>query len=100
MSNKNAVFTVPTHPGLYPITISDDTKIRAGQGAEHKGSLFEHEICAGVMQVMNNFIEEAVDEEWLGKIEYDVMGFTDVSPLKMLERLEERSGTLDYVDTI
>ena len=71
VSDGDAEFIVPPHPGHYPINASDDPKVRARQEGEHKGKMKEHDICAGVMEVMKDFIVEAVDEAWLGEWEDD-----------------------------
>ena len=62
VSDGGVEFTVPHHLGHYPLNASDDPKVRARQEGEHKGKVKEHDICAGVMQVMKDLIIEAVDE--------------------------------------
>ena len=47
---------------------------------------------------MKDFIAESVHEQWLAEIRDDVMGFANVTSLAMLEHLEKRGGTLDYID--
>ena len=59
----------------------------------------EHDICAGVMQVMKDFIIEAVDEAWLEELEDDLLGFMNVTPIEMLQHLEKCGGTLDFIET-
>ena len=99
VSNDGNAFVVLDHPGMYLNTVSDDVKLRASKEAQHKGSILEHEICAWVKQVMKDFIAESVHEEWLAEIRDDVMGFANVTSLAMLEHLEKRGGTLDYINT-
>ena len=41
---------------------------------------------------MKDFIVKAVDEECLTDIKDDVMGFTNKTPIEMLEYLETRGG--------
>ena len=52
----------------------------------------EHDVCARVIQFMKDFIVEAVDEEWLDNIEYEVIGFTLKKPIEILDHLEKRGG--------
>ena len=99
VSDGGVSFTVPAHPGHYPASASDDPKIRAKEEAQHKGKLREFAECAGVLQVVKDFIVEAVDEEWLAEIEDELMGFEAKTPIEMLEHLEKRGGTLDFIDT-
>ena len=99
VSNGGVTFNIPAHPGMYPETVSDDVKVRASEEAKHKGLILEHEVCAGVEQVMKDFIVEAVDEEWLSEIEDEVMGFANTTTIDMLKHLESRGGAMDYIDT-
>jgi len=48
---------------------------------------------------MKEKIIEAVDEEWLAKIEDGVMDLTNKIPIEMLARLESQGGKLDFIDT-
>ena len=48
---------------------------------------------------MKDFIVKVVDEEWLAEIEDKMMGFTDKTPIEILDHLEKRWGTLYYVNT-
>ena len=99
VSNGGVTFNIPAHPGMYPTAVSDDAKIRASKEAKHKGLILQHEICAGVEQVMKDFIVEAIDDEWLAEIEDEVMGFANMTMIDMLKHLELRGGAMDYVDT-
>jgi hypothetical protein len=33
---------------MYPMTVSDDAKIKESKEAKFKGEILQHEICAGV----------------------------------------------------
>ena len=48
---------------------------------------------------MKYFIIKAVDEECLAKIKDDVMGFTNKTPIEMLDHLENIGRALYYVET-
>ena len=55
----------------------------------------DHDVCAGVLHVTKDFIDEAANEEWLVKIKDEVMGFTNRTSIAMLDHLETRKGALD-----
>ena len=99
VSTGGVTFDIPAHPGMYPTAVSNDAKVRASEEAKHKCQILQHEICAGVGQVMKDFIVEAVDEEWLAEIEDEVMRFANVTTIDILKHLESRGGTMDYIDT-
>ena len=48
---------------------------------------------------MKDSIIKTVDEEWLANIKDKVMGFTNKTPIEMLDHLETKGWTLDCVDT-
>ena len=43
-------FTIPTHPGSYPLNALDDPKERAKEEAEHESKRKEYETCSRVVQ--------------------------------------------------
>ena len=73
--------------------------MRAKEEAKYKVKILDHDVCTGVIQVMENFIVKSVDEEWIAEIEDEVMGFTNKTPIEILEHLKKRGVVLDYVDT-
>ena len=48
----------------------------------------------GVINAVKDKIIESVDEEWLEEICDEILGFTNVTPLEMLQHLEDWGGTL------
>ena len=48
---------------------------------------------------MKDFIVEAVNKEWLSEIKYEVMGFTKTMLIEMLDHLNTRRETLQYLYT-
>ncbi len=48
---------------------------------------------------MKDLILEAVDNEYLIKIEHETLGFLNQTPRQMLDHLVVQGGTLDFVDT-
>ena len=99
VSKGGVTFDIPAYPGMYPTAVSDDVKVRASEEAKHKGLILQYEICAGVEQVMKDFIVEAIDKELLAEIEDEVMGFANTTMIDMLKHLESRGGAMDYMDT-
>ena len=99
VSEGGVEFTIPAYPGYYPAATSDDPKVRAKEESQQKAKILEQYVCTGFVQDMMDFIAKAVDEKWLAKIEDEVMGFTKKTTIEMLDHLETRGGTLDYIDT-
>ena len=99
VSEGGVEFTIPAYPGYYPAATSDDIKVRAKEESQQKAKILEQYVCTGFVQDMMDFIAKAVDEKWLAKIEDEVMGFTKKTTIEMLDHLETRGGTLDYIDT-
>ena len=99
VSEGGVEFTIPAHPGYYPSSALDDTKVLAKKEPQHKPNILEHYLCAGVVQVMKYFIFKAIEIEWLANIEDEVVRFTNKTPIKMLDHLDKIGGALDYVDT-
>ena len=97
VSGGGVEFTITDYPGYYPAAAWDDTKVRAKEEAQHKENILDHDVCAGVVKVMKDFIVEEVDEGWLSKIDDTVMGCTKKTPIEMLDHLETRGEALDYV---
>jgi len=98
-SKGGAKFNIPVHPGAYPATVSNTPEVRAGEEAAHKAKIVEYETCAGVVQAIKDHIVTSVDEEWIAEINHEVMGFTNKTPIKLLEHLESRGGMLNFIDT-
>ena len=82
----------PAHPWHYPAAALDDPKVQAKEEAEQKANIYEHDVCAGVIQVIKDLIVEAVND-------YKVMGFNNKTTIEIFYHREKRGGALDYVDT-
>ena len=82
MSEGGVEFTILYNTGHYPDASLDDTKVREKEEAQHKAKILEHDIWTGVVQVMQDFIIKAADEECLSEIEDKLMGFTNKNPLE------------------
>ena len=98
ISEGAATFDIPSHPGAYPTTVTTKATARAKQEAEHKAKIVEYETCAGVIMSIKGMIVDAVDKEWLEGIGDEILGFTNVSIVDMLDHLEARGGKLDYFE--
>ena len=51
------------HPGHFPADASDDPKVGSKEEGQFKAKILEHDVCTGAIQVMKDFIVEAVNEE-------------------------------------
>ena len=60
----------------------------------------DHDVCAGVLHVTKDFIDEAANEEWLANIKDELMGITNKIPIKMLDHLYNKEGTRYTTATI
>ncbi len=67
--------------------------------AEHKESLAEYEIFKGVEQALKDIILEAVEHDYLLKIEDDTLSFSNQMPKQIIDHLKIRGGALDFADT-
>jgi len=83
-------FTDPVNPGVYPAGLAANAAatIRARAEAEHK------ELIS-----MRDLILEAVDNEYLIKIEHETLGYLNQTPRQMFDHLLARGGALDFADT-
>jgi hypothetical protein len=90
-------FVNPANPGVYPagLTANAAATIRARAEAEHKELINQFETIEGV----KDLILEAVDNEYLIKIEHETLGFLNQTPRQMLDHLLARGGALDFADT-
>ena len=52
----------------------------------------------GVINATKHKIIESVNKEWLEEICDKILGFTNVTPLKMLQHFEDRGGDIDYIN--
>jgi hypothetical protein len=66
---------------------------------EHKEEIKEYETFQGVIQATKDIILEAVDSEYLLKIEDEILGFLNQTPTQMLTHLRNRGGALYFADT-
>jgi hypothetical protein len=94
-------FVDPANPGVYPagLTANSAATIRARAEAEHKELINQFETIEGVCQGVKDLILEAVDNEYLIKIEHETLGFLNQTPRQMLDHLLARGGALDFADT-
>ena len=98
ISNGGVEFTIPSHPGHHPTTLSTSTGTREKQLLKHKAELVTYETCQGVISGTKELIAGAVSTEWLEEINDDILEFQKVTCLEMLEHLEDRGGDVDYID--
>ena len=98
ISNGGVEFTIPSHPGHAPTTLSTVTGTREKQLLKHKAELMTYETCQGVISGIKELIAGAVSTEWLEEINDDILEFQNVTCLEMLEHLEDRGGDVDYID--
>ncbi len=90
-------FVSPANPGNYPANVPGYAAagVRARAEAEHKEEVKEYETFQGVVPATKDVILEAVDHEYLLKIEDEMLGFLNQTPISMLNHLRNRGGALD-----
>ena len=98
ISNGGVEFTIPSHPGHAPTTLSTVTGTREKQLLKHKAELLTYETCQGVISGIKELIAGAVSTEWLEEINDDILEFQNVTCLEMLEHLDAQGGDVDYID--
>jgi hypothetical protein len=96
-----SAFINPSNPGTYPANIAGNAAagVQAQAKAEHKEEIKEYETFQGVIQAMKDVILEAVDSEYLLKIEDEILDFLNQIPTQMLTHLRNRGGALDFAET-
>ena len=94
-------FAPPANPGVYPagLALNAAAGTRAREEAIHKELVAQYEIYKGVEQGLKDIIQEAVEADYLLKIEDETLGFLNQTPRQMLDHLRNRGGTLDFADT-
>ncbi len=94
-------FINPTNPGIYPVGLALNALAGtiARAEAEHKELVNQYKMYEGVRQGTKDLILEAVDNEYLIKIEHKTLGYLNLSPKEMLDHLWNRGGALDFADT-
>jgi hypothetical protein len=66
----------------------------------HKELIAQYEIHKGVEQALKDIIIQAVDEDFLLKIEDETLGFLNEMPRSMIIHLQQnQGGALDFADT-
>ncbi len=65
----------------------------------HKEQLAQFEIFKGVEQALKDIILEAVEHDYLLKIEDGTLGFLNQTPRQIIDHLKIRGGALDFADT-
>jgi hypothetical protein len=94
-------FVNPVNPRFYPadLALNAVTGTRARAEAEHKELINQFETFEGVRLGTKDLILEAVDTEYLSKIEHETLGYLNQTPRQMLAHLLPRGGALDFADT-
>ena len=94
-------FTNPVNPGIYPagFALNAAAETRARAEAEHKELINQFETFKGVRLGRKDLILDAVDNEYLSKIEHDTLGFLNQTPRQMIEHLLTQGEALDFADT-
>jgi hypothetical protein len=101
LAMAGVAFNNPTHLGIYPagLTTNAAAGTQAREEAEHKELLAQYEIFKGVKQALKDIILEAVEHDYLLKIEDNMLGFLNQTPRQMIDHLKVRGGALDFADT-
>ena len=62
---------------------------RDKQIVKHDALIAQYKICTGVINACDDKIIEAVNEEWLEEISYEVLGFKTKTVQEMLKPLKD-----------
>jgi hypothetical protein len=94
-------FADPINPGFYPATHATNTAAgtRAKAEAEHKKLINQYKTFKGVHLGIEDLILEAVENEYIIKIENETLGYLSKTPRQYLEHLLNRGGALDFANT-
>jgi hypothetical protein len=94
-------FADPINPGFYPATLATNAAVgtRAKAEAEHSELINQYKIFKGVHLGTKDLILEAVENEYLIKIEHETLGFLNKTPRQMLKHLLDSGGALNFADT-
>jgi hypothetical protein len=94
-------FADPLNPGVFPATLAATAAAgtRAKAEAEHKELINQYKTFEGVRLGTKDLILEAVEKQYLIKIEHETLGFLNITPRQMLEHFLNRGGALDFADT-
>ena len=94
-------FVNPANPGTYPANVPNNAAqgAQARAEAECKKLVKGYETFQGVVQATKDIILEAVDNEYLLKIEEKILGFLNQTPTNMLTHLRNQGGALDFANT-
>jgi hypothetical protein len=101
LMTRGVSFVNPANPGTYPANVPGNAaaRVQARAEAEHKEFVREYKNFQGVAQATKDIIPEAVDHEYLLKIEDEILGFLNQMPTDMLTHLCNPGGALDFADT-
>ena len=75
-SEGGVKFIQPENPGVYPESLSNSTKEREHQVAQHKAKVIEYEKVLGVENALRDAIIEAVPEMYLAEIMDTYLGLS------------------------
>ncbi len=92
MSHENEKFKSPMRFAYYPATVSSISVTHPKQETEHKAKIIQYKICMGVKCTCKEKLRQVADEERLEEIKDKIIGFQNVSILKILEHLEAKGG--------
>jgi hypothetical protein len=94
-------FVNPANPGVYPAGLLANAVAgtRAREEAIHKELVAQYEIFKGVEQGLKDIIQEAVEVDYLFKIEDETLGFLNQHPRQMIDHLRNMGGALDFANT-
>ena len=82
------------HPGHYLTTVYIIAATCNKQSLKYKTKTLEYDLCAGVINNCKNKIVKAANEEYLKEICDKIIGFQNLTVVRILEHLKERRGKL------
>ncbi len=90
-------FIVSANQGVY--LLGNIPAAQRGQReAEHKALVAQFQTCVGASKGLKDLIFQAVDEDFLLKLQAEGITYLNVTPVQMLTYLHDPWGTMDFVD--
>jgi hypothetical protein len=91
-------FMQPVHPRAYSAIASDNPKTRERQVMEHRAKIAEYETYMACKAWARQTIVGTVDKEWISEKHNEDIGYQGVTPLKLLELLQNAIRDLDDIE--
>jgi hypothetical protein len=97
----STALTPLTNPGIYPagLALNAAARMQAREEALHKELIPQYEILKSVKQALKDIIINAVEGDFLLKMEDETLGFLNKTPRGIITHLQNRGGELEFANT-